>query len=52
MYSGWVGDDDSSFLGLRACAHKVTKLFDCLRLDFLADNFILSVSDIVVIGNF
>jgi hypothetical protein len=23
MYSGWVGDDDSSFLGLRACAHKV-----------------------------
>jgi hypothetical protein len=23
MYSGWVGDDDSSFVGLRACAHKV-----------------------------
>lgn len=23
MYSGWMGDDDSSFLGLRACAHKV-----------------------------
>jgi hypothetical protein len=23
MYSGWVGDDDSTFVGLRACAHKV-----------------------------
>ena len=23
MYSGWVGDDDASFEGLRACAHKV-----------------------------
>jgi hypothetical protein len=24
MYSGWMGDDDASFLGLRACAHKVS----------------------------
>ena len=29
MYSGWMGDDDSSFLGLRACAHKVDDFFSC-----------------------
>lgn len=28
MYAGWVGDDDSSFLGLRACAHKVRCMND------------------------